>query len=277
MSDEAKLPTEEEIALLPRWARVALAARCARRVLPQFARVWRDATIADQTLASTEHGELDRMIELVENAAAGLGMPTNQQAWLLSERAREIGNRAYQVGSREAGNWAKAGRPTIHSRAAFGEIAGRIATATAFALSGLAPADSNVDRRFVLFAAKDASSAIPDEYRNSIRADYTRLTDELAKNAWDDDSPIPSSVFGPLWPEGLPPGWPTEDLAQLRGIVLELHSEPDADPHLIGDAVVKLWEVANEYHMACGGGVLTIDEFKQLMPALVPVGPAAGS
>src|SRR4051812_9654562 len=32
------LPTEEEIAKLPRWARVAFAARCARRVLP-FAQV----------------------------------------------------------------------------------------------------------------------------------------------------------------------------------------------------------------------------------------------
>ena len=29
-----KLPTEDEIARLPRWAIVAFAARCARRVLP---------------------------------------------------------------------------------------------------------------------------------------------------------------------------------------------------------------------------------------------------
>lgn len=34
------LPTEEEIALLPRWARVAFAARCARRVLPLYLHFW---------------------------------------------------------------------------------------------------------------------------------------------------------------------------------------------------------------------------------------------
>jgi hypothetical protein len=32
----SEIPTEEEIAKLPRWARVAFAARCARRALPLF-------------------------------------------------------------------------------------------------------------------------------------------------------------------------------------------------------------------------------------------------
>ncbi|MGL6074013.1 MAG: hypothetical protein ACRC8S_07620 [Fimbriiglobus sp.] len=37
---EATLPTEEEIAKLPRWARVAFAARCARRAQPFFLKAW---------------------------------------------------------------------------------------------------------------------------------------------------------------------------------------------------------------------------------------------
>src|SRR5262249_36702309 len=37
------LPSEEEIAKLPRWAQVAFGARCARRVLPLFLQKWPDA------------------------------------------------------------------------------------------------------------------------------------------------------------------------------------------------------------------------------------------
>ena len=42
MNSESKLPTKEEIAELPRWTIVALAARCARRVLPLFQGEGRD-------------------------------------------------------------------------------------------------------------------------------------------------------------------------------------------------------------------------------------------
>lgn len=37
---EDRLPTKEEIAQLPRWARVAFAARCARRAQPNFLKHW---------------------------------------------------------------------------------------------------------------------------------------------------------------------------------------------------------------------------------------------
>src|SRR5438552_2221502 len=37
------VPTQEEIEKLPRWARVAFAARCARRVLPAFKHFWPEA------------------------------------------------------------------------------------------------------------------------------------------------------------------------------------------------------------------------------------------
>ncbi len=36
MSEKVNIPTEKEIGQLPRWAQVAFAARCARRVQPLF-------------------------------------------------------------------------------------------------------------------------------------------------------------------------------------------------------------------------------------------------
>lgn len=98
---------------------------------------------------------------------------------------------------------------------------------------------------------------------SDIRKDFTKLQNESILHQWTDDSPVPSTVFDSL-------DEPT------HAFILELHSEPGIDPNLIGDAVIKLWEVANEYHMAMGGGVLTLDEFQQFMPALVPVAPTVG-
>lgn len=40
---EPQIPTKDEIAALPWWARVAFAARCARRVLPLFQAGWPSA------------------------------------------------------------------------------------------------------------------------------------------------------------------------------------------------------------------------------------------
>src|SRR4051812_42839932 len=38
-----RVPTEQDLAALPLWARVAFAARCARRVLPLYRAAWPDA------------------------------------------------------------------------------------------------------------------------------------------------------------------------------------------------------------------------------------------
>jgi hypothetical protein len=47
MGDDVKLPTEKEVRQLPRWARVAFAARCARRVEPLLKLHWPEAPQQD--------------------------------------------------------------------------------------------------------------------------------------------------------------------------------------------------------------------------------------
>jgi hypothetical protein len=63
MADKVKLPTKKGIAELPQWARVAFAARCARRVLPLFKHFWKDAP-QKHVVAVT------RAVELAERSAA---------------------------------------------------------------------------------------------------------------------------------------------------------------------------------------------------------------
>ena len=190
MADEVKLPTKEEIAKLPRWARVAFAARCARRVVPLFKALW--------PVAPPRHVfNVASAVELAETAAAD----ANDDA------------------------------------------------------AAAAAADANDD-------AADAAAAI--------RRDFNTLVRLAAGQRWTDTTPIPPEVFGPLWPDGPPQGWPTE--SNIRGLILELFCRPDTPPEVIGEGLVKLWEAANEYHMARGGGVLTFDDFKQFVGALVPAG-----
>jgi len=43
MPSDREIPTQEELGNLPRWARVAFAARCAARVQPLFLEYWPDA------------------------------------------------------------------------------------------------------------------------------------------------------------------------------------------------------------------------------------------
>jgi hypothetical protein len=46
-----------------------------------------------------------------------------------------------------------------------------------------------------------------------IRRDFDRLVHLARKNNWTDETPVPASVFGPMWPKGLTPAWAGEPLA----------------------------------------------------------------
>jgi len=230
MADEVKLPTEEEIAQLPRWARVAFAARCARRVLPLFQKYW--------PTAPEEHVRAVRSaVEFAESAAARGDDAVTVDSILAAEAADAAGTTA---------------------RAA------NAARAAAYA------ADTSADDPHYVVASATRAAAASGEIR-PIRKDFQRILSLSRRNQWMDDRPVPPNVFG-LIEDG---SKDRQEENSAKALILEILCESDTDPKGIGDAVVKLWEAANEYHMARGGGVLTFDEFKQMIPALVPVGPEA--
>jgi hypothetical protein len=45
------------------------------------------------------------------------------------------------------------------------------------------------------------------------RSDFRLLRDLAQREKWDDRTPVSQDVFGPLWPDGLPNGWPRFDEA----------------------------------------------------------------
>lgn len=246
MANEATLPTEEEIAQLPRWARVAFAARCARRVLPLFRKRW-------STASEEQVRAIHSAVELAENSAAAAAYSV-----------------AITAGARFTANAAAAA--AINARAANARAAANAAVAASAANIAVNAAAEFADAdaaNAAALATANADAAGSRVATPSIRADFQRILDESQRGKWDDNTPVAPSIFEPL--EAISPL--TDDAGPGKALILELFHNPDTDPKDIGTSVVRLWEVANEYHMTRGGGVLTFDEFKQLIPALVPVGP----
>lgn len=69
-----------------------------------------------------------------------------------------------------------------------------------------------------------------------------------------------------MWPNGPPKGWPSSNLPEnvtVRGLIATLYASPDTPPEVITEGLVKIYEAANEYHMARGAGVLSVSQFRR--------------
>lgn len=174
------LPSGEEIEKLPRWARVAFAARCARRVLPIVRRAWPE-------------GDRPHLLEAVEAAVAF---------------AENAANSTYQFAT---------GRAYLDDPALkIAELAGDAGDcAPTEAASAAAYSASNAANLVARHAACRAAEAIlrvsgePADLR-FIRRDFERFRWLAKKHGWTDDTPVSPDAVGPLWPPGRVPRWARE-------------------------------------------------------------------
>lgn len=108
--------------------------------------------------------------------------------------------------------------------------------------------------------------------RSVIRRDFDSLARLAEAQRWDDDTPVPPEVFGTLWPEGAPDGWPpVTDAPDRAELVIEAFARERASEQMIADDLVHLFNALNRYHIARSGVRLTLDQFRSLLPALVAV------
>jgi hypothetical protein len=112
------------------------------------------------------------------------------------------------------------------------------ATADGFAV---APADAVAalaaqSVRHATFATQcqDAMAAFAAHGRTTVAlaqramcADYDALLRAAGAEQWTDTTPVPPEFFGPLWPGGPPPGWPTGP-GGAEDLVPEIHFPPGA-------------------------------------------------
>lgn len=228
MRTMATVPTKDEILQLPRWARVAFAARCARRVQPLFLAAWPQVP---QKYAEA----IVRAIDFAEQSAA------------------DAAKAAYADADADADAYA-----------ARADAAAARADAAAAAYAARAAA------RAAAYADKNMAAIV----RNTIRFDFDTLLQFSQNSKWDDSTPVPPTVFGPMWPEGCPDGWPA-DSAPLPSrnidepsefkLVLRAMAEPGVTAEEVAQHLVKLFKAMNQYSLAKYGRRLTKDGFKRLV------------
>lgn len=242
MADEPNLPTEGDIARLPRWARVAFAARCARRVLPLFGHKWPD-------LPARYRAPVVRAVELGERSAArGIreddGQAITQAAVLVYI---EIDKRGDAVSAFSA---AVAGAAICAARAAADE-------------GTSPPADICEEFRGVM-AASNAGGYVGAMLEGPIRTDFGRIRSYASDLRADDSTPFPPGVFGPLWPDGPPSGWPTDPEDDFK-LVIRAVAEPGVTAETVRKHAVELFKALNEYSLEKYGRRLTKDRFRRLV------------
>ncbi|HVL12719.1 MAG TPA: hypothetical protein VM529_09145 [Gemmata sp.] len=243
-------PTEEEVAKLPRWARVAFAARCARRVFPLLSFAWREAT-------SEHRGAVGQAITVAESSA--------------TQGRTHTGTELALRDSLVVAERASASSPQSPKIAVIVINAARVAAFSA--KDRLSPA---VENRYAATAgdlATGAASVIPlaeAALRNNMRRDFDHLARLAEAYEWTDDTPVPPEVFGPLWSEGPPKGWPAAEVPARTELAIEAFARDRATEQMIEDDVVNLFNALNRYHIARSGVRLTLEQFRSLLPSLVP-------
>lgn len=200
MAETPKPPpvTEKELQQLPRWAIVAFATRCARRVEPLLAQVW--------SKAPYEHIQaISRSITIAESSArTGRG----EDSTIFSAAAYANASANDDAADTNADDLIAAFAVTN----AAGEAAKAAYFASnIFANSTASNANSDVVAAAYL-AAVNAVNAINAHDANgggdaanvAARSDYDLLLTRASRARWTNDTPVDVSTLGPLWPNGDP-------------------------------------------------------------------------
>jgi hypothetical protein len=174
---------EVDVELLPHWARVAFAARCARRVFPLFGRSWPGAE------ARRSAGIL-QAIELAERSAAA-GAPVDGLERAIIEATTSAGaalSSVYGFASDEA---APADKDLATVATFVANAAGRAAEAArAVGDSSNARALDAVD-----FAQTAARTAPALAILVDIESDFATLYRAVHRRRWTDKTAVPPTVF----------------------------------------------------------------------------------
>ena len=253
------LPTDEEIKALPVWAQVAFGARCARRVVAVFRCKWPDAPQhIQQGLVQT--------VEVVEKLAGTTGRGDKWVAPAAALAAAAYVCDAAITAGRDRARSIEVVEAASTVITKFKDHAANLADPLLRPIAhntsvGLA---NGIATSHETYAQADLTA------KAVIRRDFDHLADLARSHHWTDDTPVPPEVFGPLWPEGPPDGWPADpDVPQRTDLALEILSRPRR-PQMTEDDTVNLFNAINAYYIARTGNRLTMEDLRPLIAAAVP-------
>jgi hypothetical protein len=230
------LPTGDEIAKLPRWVRVSFAARCARYGESAWCAYYPDESSENRRVVAKAIQAVERM------AASGRRSTTREPREHFTDTALQVFIRNVVLPAYDAA-W-EAWDAQVSST-----MTGKAVAAAAQAIT------------FVMRLG---------EHPAIIRRDFDHLARLAEAYEWTDDTPVSPEVFGPLWPEGPPKGWPNADVPARAELAIEAFARNQATEQMVEDDVVNLFNALNRYHIARSGVRLTLEQFRSLLPSLVP-------
>jgi len=247
---EAQLPTKEEIEKLPCWARVAFAARCARRAQPLFQKQWPDAPAEHVTAIETAIGAAENATADADAAAkAAYAAARAAYAYVDTASAADV-DTAYAYADTA---YAYADTAYAYAAARAAHAAARAAYAYVDTASASA-ADAYADTASA--AAYAAQAGVPVI---SIARDFQTILEKSRREKWTDETPVPPSVFGLL---------DEVDIASKPAEPLRLYFEKGVfSPTEIAEMIGHLSEL---YH-SIGGDKLIIDDIGTLYPEQTPI------
>lgn len=169
MAQESRIPAADELAALPRWARVALAVRCARRALTKVNPLWPEGSEFQQF-------SIDEALQLAVDAAAGRNpSPDVFYAIQATQLARNLAaNPALQAAVQCAG------------QAAFAAV--HAADAETYGTEHLS------DVAAAITSAADAV-AQDAEIMTALRQDFETLRATAQQQGWSDATPVPDEFL----------------------------------------------------------------------------------
>jgi hypothetical protein len=208
---KVRLPTEEELRTLPRWARVAFALRCALRVRPLLTHFWPDAPrkrveAIDRALTLTQ-AAVESPASVSEGrlrsaAAAAAAAHAARDAHADAHAAAHAAARATADAADAAADDAYAyAADDAYAYAAYAANAAR--DAAAYAAHAAVAA-------YAARATATAAAALAD-IADAMRHDCELLRALAEAERWGDESGVDLGRLGALWPEGEPEGWPARD------------------------------------------------------------------
>lgn len=275
MTDEPGIPTAGEIRQLPRWAQVAFAARCARWVMPIF-EAWPSAKKED--VAAVKGA-----IMYAERAAANAAAEDAVCILRTRQAARATGAAGPRYAAAAAAADAAADAVAADEDAADAAAYAGAADAADAAYAADAP---EATARIAHKAATEPAGIVA----SGIRRDFERLENAAEKEDWTDETPVNPEFFGPLWSKEQEVNWKkareaylrpgrkvkgAENLHEDERLRLCVYTSESTNEDELVDRIVELYRALNEYHIACGGRGLTIDDWhifvRQARPAGVPV------
>jgi multidrug efflux pump subunit AcrA (membrane-fusion protein) len=137
--------------------------------------------------------------------------------------------------------------------------------AQAAAYAARAAADAEIAAKAADTAARADEAGFLRQTLEAIAHDFELLRARVADGTLKEDTPVPPSFFGPLWPEGSPP-WSSEQ----DEIVLEIDVPDTATEEEVLAGIEEVVDAADRLHRAEGGHGLKVEALEVTEEAGVP-------